>query len=81
LVIDLATYRGHRNAVDLDRQLGFVLRRRRQQLGMTQVQLARQVDIVPQQITKYERGLNRVGAARLIRLAHALDLPLDRLAE
>ncbi|WP_293828550.1 helix-turn-helix transcriptional regulator [uncultured Brevundimonas sp.] len=60
-------------AADIDLHLGRRLRRRRRLLGLTQQQLAVQVGIRFQQIQKYECGANRISAARLWRLAEALE--------
>jgi transcriptional regulator with XRE-family HTH domain len=46
-------------------------------IGMTQDALARQVGLTFQQIQKYERGQNRIGAGRLYQLATALDVPIS----
>ena len=72
-------------AADIDLHLGRRLRRRRRLLGLTQQQLAVQVGIRFQQIQKYECGANRISAARLWRLAAALETSVayfyDGLAE
>jgi transcriptional regulator with XRE-family HTH domain len=61
---------------DIDLHLGTRLRRRRRILGLTQQQVAEIVGIRFQQIQKYECGANRISAARLWQLAHALDVPV-----
>ncbi|HLK24430.1 MAG TPA: helix-turn-helix domain-containing protein [Caulobacteraceae bacterium] len=61
---------------DIDLHLGRRLRRRRRLLGLTQQQLAQVVGVRFQQIQKYECGANRISAARLWRLAAALDVPV-----
>ena len=70
---------------DIDLHLGRRLRRRRRLLGLTQQQLAQAVGVRFQQIQKYECGANRVSAARLWRIASALEVPVsyffDGLAE
>jgi transcriptional regulator with XRE-family HTH domain len=70
---------------DIDLHLGRRLRRRRRLLGLTQQQLAVVVGVRFQQIQKYECGANRISAARLWRLAAALEVPVgyfyDGLAE
>lgn len=45
-------------------------------LGMTQLQLAESVGVRFQQIQKYESGINKLSAARLWMIAHALDVPV-----
>ena len=59
---------------DIDLHLGKRLRRRRRLLGLTQQQLAAIVGVRFQQIQKYECGANRISAARLWRLAEALEV-------
>ena len=70
---------------DIDLHLGRRLRRRRRLLGLTQQQLAAVVGVRFQQIQKYECGANRISAARLWRIASALEVPVgyfyDGLAE
>ena len=61
---------------DIDVYLGKQLRRRRRMLGLTQQQLAGAVGVRFQQIQKYECGANRISAARLWRLAEALEVPV-----
>jgi len=61
---------------DIDLHLGKRLRRRRRLLGLTQQQLADAVGVRFQQIQKYECGANRISAARLWRLAEALEVPV-----
>lgn len=70
--------RGGRPRPDaLDVHVGARLRERRTGLGMSQEQLAESVGLSFQQIQKYERGVNRIGASRLWEVARALDVPLD----
>jgi transcriptional regulator with XRE-family HTH domain len=46
-------------------------------IGMSQEKLGASIGITFQQVQKYERGMNRVGAARLQSIAHVLGLPID----
>jgi transcriptional regulator with XRE-family HTH domain len=66
---------------DIDLHLGKRLRRRRRLLGLTQQQLADSVGVRFQQIQKYECGANRISAARLWRLAEALEVPVGYFYE
>ena len=61
---------------DIDLTVGARLRFRRLELGMSQEALAAAVGLRFQQIQKYEKGQNRIGASRLYRLAAALDVPI-----
>lgn len=60
----------------VDRHVGERLRLRRALLGMSQERLAELAGITFQQIQKYERGLNRIGASRLFEMARILDVPV-----
>jgi transcriptional regulator with XRE-family HTH domain len=66
---------------DIDFHLGKRMRRRRRLLGLTQQQLAEACGVRFQQIQKYECGANRVSAARLWRIAGALDVPVNYFFE
>jgi transcriptional regulator with XRE-family HTH domain len=66
---------------DIDFHLGKRMRRRRRLLGLTQEQLANACGVRFQQIQKYECGANRVSAARLFRIASALDVQMNYFFE
>jgi transcriptional regulator with XRE-family HTH domain len=59
---------------EVDIHVGQRLRMRRTLLGLSQGELARQVGLTFQQIQKYERGANRIGASRLAEFAAVLDV-------
>ena len=50
---------------------------RRKLLGMTQTDLSDALGLTFQQVQKYERGANRIGAGRLYDLAQVLDVPVN----
>jgi len=65
----------HRSAAhDIDRHVGARMRDRRVMLGLTQQQIAELIGVTYQQAHKYEKGINRVAAGRLHKIAHALDV-------
>ena len=72
--------RGGRPKIDtpdpVDVHVGSRLRLRRTLLGVSQEKLGNAVGLTFQQIQKYERGANRIGASRLFDMAHALDVPV-----
>lgn len=61
------------NAIDIE--VGTRIRMRRNILGMSQSDLANAVGVTFQQIQKYEKGMNRVGASRLHAISAALKVP------
>lgn len=60
----------------VDVHVGRRVRERRMLMGLSQEQLARLLGVTFQQIQKYERGTNRVGASRLVELARILEVPV-----
>lgn len=58
-----------------DIEVGHRIRARRLECDMSQTELATQVGLTFQQIQKYEKGVNRVGAGRIQQIAEALDVP------
>jgi transcriptional regulator with XRE-family HTH domain len=66
-----------RNSLHLiDVHVGARLRLRRSMLGLTQGKLGEALGVTFQQIQKYERGANRIGASRLLEVARILDVPV-----
>ena len=61
-------------AQDTDRRIAARVRERRIMLGLSQQELAAKVGITYQQAHKYETGINRISAGRLLALAHALGV-------
>jgi transcriptional regulator with XRE-family HTH domain len=61
----------------IDRLVGGQLRKRRVELGLTQLSVAEAIGVTFQQIQKYERGTNRIVASRLYDLANTLEVPLE----
>jgi len=53
------------------------MRLRRTLLGMSQEKLGEAIGLTFQQVQKYERGANRIGASRLFDLARVLDVPVS----
>ncbi len=61
----------------VDLHVGARVRLRRTLLGMSQEKLGSSIGLTFQQIQKYERGANRVGASRLFDIARVLDVPIQ----
>jgi transcriptional regulator with XRE-family HTH domain len=70
-----------RSATAVDTHIGQKIRARRTLLGLNQTELADAAGITFQQIQKYERGVNRVGAGRLQQFSDALGVPLSYFFE
>ena len=61
----------------IDTHVGARIRLRRTLLGMSQERLGESLGLTFQQVQKYERGVNRVGASRLFDLSRVLDVPIS----
>ena len=76
--IDESSTKGEREhrASPIDAHVGSRVRLRRTLLGMSQEKLGEALGLTFQQVQKYERGVNRIGASRLFDLARVLDVPI-----
>lgn len=70
---------GRTNAIDA--HVGKRIRLRRAALGFSQEKLADALGLTFQQVQKYEKGTNRVGASRLFDLARVLEVPIGYFFE
>ncbi|MDB5522562.1 MAG: Cro/Cl family transcriptional regulator [Rhizobium sp.] len=61
----------------IDIHVGSRIRLRRTMLGMSQEKLGEALGITFQQIQKYEKGTNRVGASRLQAISNILNVPVS----
>ena len=59
-----------------DRHVGARVRMRRMMLSMSQEKLGDALGLTFQQVQKYEKGANRIGASRLQQIAHILQVPV-----
>jgi transcriptional regulator with XRE-family HTH domain len=60
----------------IDKHVGSRVRMRRMMINMSQEKLGEKLGITFQQIQKYEKGTNRVGASRLQQIANVLGVPV-----
>src|SRR6516164_572963 len=67
------------NPVDV--HVGSRVRYRRMIIGMSQEKLGEKMNLTFQQIQKYEKGTNRIGASRLFQLSKILDVPVGYFFE
>lgn len=75
--IDREVPDGVKAADEVDAYVGGRVRIRRMTLGISQEQLAGSLGLTFQQIQKYEKGLNRIGAGRLFRISRLLSVPVE----
>ena len=60
-----------------DIEVGQRIRARRMAKGMSQTELGQLLGVTFQQVQKYEKGVNRIGAGRLQRISEALEVPIS----
>ncbi|MEQ8823567.1 MAG: helix-turn-helix transcriptional regulator [Filomicrobium sp.] len=68
--------RNARRPNPMDIHVGSRVRLRRMLLGMSQEKLGDQLGLTFQQVQKYEKGINRIGASRLYDLSKTLGVPI-----
>ena len=61
----------------IDKHVGSRVRMRRMMLNMSQSKLGDGLGLTFQQVQKYEKGTNRIGASRLQQIAHILQVPVS----
>lgn len=60
-----------------DKHVGARVRMRRMMLSMSQEKLGNALDLTFQQVQKYEKGTNRIGASRLQQISNILQVPVS----
>ena len=65
----------------VDEYIGARMREGRLALKMSQTDLGEKLGVTFQQVQKYEKGANRVSAARLFKICEALDVSLASMFE
>lgn len=70
-----------KQANPVDAQVGNRVRLRRMLIGMSQEKLGELLGLTFQQVQKYEKGVNRIGAGRLFHIAQILSVPIDYFYE
>jgi transcriptional regulator with XRE-family HTH domain len=61
----------------IDKHVGSRVRMRRMMISMSQEKLGEKLGITFQQIQKYEKGTNRIGASRLQQISQILQVPVS----
>ena len=75
VIDDEGDEKGSRRPNPVDIHVGSRVRFRRMLLGMSQEKLGERLGLTFQQVQKYEKGVNRVGASRLQQFSDALGVP------
>ena len=70
-----------RETNEIDKFVGERIRLYRVMLGINQQKLAKDLGVTFQQLQKYERGENRIGAGRILTVANALGIPITFLLD
>ena len=68
---------GRKSPNPTDKHVGARVRMRRMMLSMSQEKLGDALGLTFQQVQKYEKGVNRIGAGRLQRISEALEMPIS----
>jgi transcriptional regulator with XRE-family HTH domain len=66
-----------KRATPVDLHVGARVRMKRQLLGLSQTELANSIGLTFQQVQKYEKGVNRIGASRMQQIAAKLQEPIS----
>ena len=67
---------GKKSPNPVDKHVGRRVRMRRMMLAMSQGKLGDALSLTFQQVQKYEKGTNRIGASRLQQISHILQVPV-----
>lgn len=79
--LDVLKKSASRETSEVDRFVGERIRLYRSMIGMSQQKLAENLGVTFQQLQKYERGENRIGAGRLMTVATVLGIPITFLLD
>ena len=79
--MSVAAKRSRAQANTVDTHVGQRIRDKRNERGMSQTEVANALGVTFQQVQKYERGTNRVGASRLFDLSRILSVPIQYFFE
>ncbi len=73
--------KGSKKPHSIDAHVGSRVRLRREELDMSQEVFAKKLNLTYQQVQKYEKGTNRIGASRLFKMSLVLDVPMTYFFE
>ncbi|AIL32431.1 helix-turn-helix domain-containing protein [Basilea psittacipulmonis] len=64
-------------AVDIDKSIGQRIQQRRRELGYSADRLSEMIGISQQQLSRYERGANKINVSHLVSIATCLKTPIS----
>src|ERR1700745_1008036 len=70
-----------RKTARVDSEVGHRIKIQRLAAGLSQTELGENIGVTFQQVQKYEKGANRVGAGRLTQIARVLNVPVNTFFE
>jgi transcriptional regulator with XRE-family HTH domain len=73
--------RSAKRSRQIEKHFGHQMRDRRLVVDMSQSKLGQELGISFQQVQKYEKGINRISAARLYEVCLVLDIPIASMFE
>ncbi|MBC3227487.1 helix-turn-helix domain-containing protein [Serratia fonticola] len=62
---------------EADKLIGQRIQQRRKEQGLTAAKLSEEIDVSQQQLSRYERGTNKINVTHLIDIATRLDTPIS----
>lgn len=62
---------------EADKLIGQRIQQRRKEQGLTAAKLSEEIDVSQQQLSRYERGTNKINVTHLIDIAARLDTPIS----
>lgn len=75
--VGMSTESQRKSPNPVDVHVGSRVRLRRMLIGLSQEKLGHSMGLTFQQIQKYEKGVNRIGASRLFKLSQVLEVPVQ----
>lgn len=70
-----------KNVSDIDKEIGNKIITLRLSKGLTRNELADSIGVTHQQLQKYEKGINRITAGRLMEIANFMSVPISDFFE
>lgn len=66
---------------EYDKIIGKKLKTIRLNMGLARKTICNEIDITQQQLGKYEEGINRISAGKLLEIANMLKIPVNKFYE